>query len=62
VPVDTMRSWLAHLFHQSLNPTQLPDLIEMLPKDDDIETMFTNGWMALYAQHVADELEAHART
>lgn len=60
--LETVRDWLALVYRQSRNPTHLPALIEQLPLSDDIETIFTNGWAAQYAKHVASQLEAHART
>ena len=63
VPLPVMREWITHLFHQSSNEKGLEDLLwNMVPAHDDTETVFTNGWLALYAKHVADELEAHACT
>jgi len=50
--------WLALVFRHSEHPERIPSLIERLPADDDIETVFTNGWLAQYAQYTADELLA----
>lgn len=50
---------LRHFLHLSRH--QLPDPVwndieELLPLRDDIETIFTNGWAAAYAQWVVGEL------
>lgn len=60
--LPTVRDWLALVYRQSRYPEHIPALIERLPLTDDTETVFTNGWVAQYAQHVATQLEAYARS
>lgn len=57
-PVAPVRDWLALVYRQSPSEEQVPKLLAMLPAADDIETVFTNGWLARYAQYVAEELLA----
>lgn len=62
----TILEWVALVFRFSEHADRLPALFDLVPKADDTETVFTNGWVAKYAQYVADELckppYANART
>jgi len=46
--------------HQS-NTISFPALLNLIPVDDKTETLYTNGWLACYAQYIAAELEADGR-
>ena len=57
-PVAPVRDWLAIVYLQTQDVMRVTALIERIPDDDDTVTVFTNGWLARYAQYVADELLA----
>lgn len=52
----TVLEWVALVFRFSEHPDRLPALFDLLPGADDTETIFTNGWVATYAQYIVDEL------
>lgn len=62
VPENYMCAWLSHVFSQCEYHAWILELVETIPLEDDTETVFTNGWIALYAKHIADELESHGES
>jgi len=51
--------WLAmleKLIPKDVRTKLLPALAKKLPEDDDVTTVYTNGWLAQYAIYLADEL------
>lgn len=52
---DRLTSFLYDLMRDHLTPGQVEKLLLDCPWDGE-ETIYTNGWLALYAQDVADRL------
>jgi hypothetical protein len=57
-PCTRLLDWLAAVEAQGLaERATLWSIANSLPEQDDTETLYTNGWLARYAQYIADRIE-----